>query len=133
MKRWSIIFAVVFVLSGVVWAADKTFQELDKNKDGRLNIEEFDQEALRVFNENDKNRDGALSKSEFSQIKGAKSKFADLDTNKDGKVTMEELRAAAGINFKQLDQKRDNYLTEDDIKCSPSYTPESSPLYGIYF
>ena len=133
MKNLGIIFILVVVLSGLVWAADKSFQEMDKNKDGKLSMEEFDQEALRVFNENDKNRDGALSKSEFSQIKGAKSKFADLDTNKDGKVTMEELRAAAGINFKQLDRKRDHYLTEDDLKCSPRYKPEASPLYGIYF
>ncbi|MCX5829285.1 MAG: hypothetical protein NTV58_14985 [Deltaproteobacteria bacterium] len=133
MKRLGIIFVIVLVLSGVVWAADKSFQEMDKNKDGRLNMEEFDQEALRVFNENDKNHDGALNKSEFSQIKGAKSKFEDLDANKDGKVDMEELRNAAMNNFKELDRKRDNYLTEEDLKCSPRYNPEASPLYGIYF
>jgi len=133
MKNLGIIFVVVFVLSGLVWAADKSFQEMDKNKDGRLNMEEFDREALRVFNENDKNRDGALDKSEFSQIKGAKSKFEDLDANKDGKVDMKELRDAARIKFNQLDRKRDNYLTDDDLKCSPRYKPEASPLYGIYF
>ncbi len=133
MKRWSIIFAVVFVLSGVVWAADKTFQEIDKNKDGKLSMEEFDREALRVFNEHDKNHDGALDQSEFSQIKGANSKFEDLDTNKDGKVDMKELQDAAIKKFNQLDQNRNNYLTDDDLKCSPRYKPEASPLYDIYF
>jgi Ca2+-binding EF-hand superfamily protein len=133
MNKWSLIFITVFVLSGIAWAAETSFQEMDKNKDGKLSREEFDQEAVRVFKENDKNNDGALDKSEFSQIKGAQSKFGDLDANKDGKVTMEELRTAAGINFKQLDRKRDNYLTEEDLKCSPRYKPEASPVYGIYF
>jgi Ca2+-binding EF-hand superfamily protein len=133
MKRLGIIFVVVFVLSGLVWAADKSFQEMDKNKDGRLDIEEFHQEALRVFNEHDKNHDGALNKSEFDQIKGANSKFEDLDANKDGKVDMKELRDAAINKFNQLDQKRNNYLTDEDLKCSPRYKPEASPLYGIYF
>lgn len=133
MKRLGIIFIIVFVLSGLGWAADKSFQEMDKNRDGKLSREEFDQEAVRVFNENDKNRDGALTKTEFSRIEGAQSKFEDLDANKDGKVDMEELRNAARNKFNQLDQKRNNYLTDDDLKCSPRYKPEASPLYSIYF
>lgn len=133
MKKMGIIFIIVVVLSGSVWALDTTFQEMDRNKDGKLSREEFDREAVRVFKENDKNQDGALSKSEFSQIKGAQSKFEDLDTNKDGKVDLQELREAAIIKFNELDRKRDNYLTEEDIKCSPRYKPEASPLYGIYF
>jgi Ca2+-binding EF-hand superfamily protein len=133
MKKWGIVFIIVFFLSGLGWAADKSFQEMDKNKDGKLSREEFDQEAVKVFNENDKNHDGALNKSEFSRIKGAQSKFEDLDANKDGKVTMEELRNAARDRFDQLDRQRGNYLTEDDLKCSPRYKPEASPLFGIYF
>jgi len=133
MKRWNIVFIIVFVLSGLGWAADKSFQEMDKNRDGKLSREEFDQEALRVFRENDKNGDGALNKSEFSRINGAQSKFEDLDANQDGKVDMKELREAAIIKFNELDRKRDNYLTEEDLKCSPRYKPEAAPLYGIYF
>jgi Ca2+-binding EF-hand superfamily protein len=133
MKKWGIIFITVFVLSGAAWAADKSFQEMDKNRDGKLSSEELDLEAVRVFKENDKNNDGALNKSEFSRIKGAQSSFEDLDANKDGKVTMEELRNAARNRINQLDRKRDNYLTEEDLKCSPRYKPEASPLYSIYF
>jgi len=133
MKRLAIIFVIVVVLSGPAWGAGNSFQDMDRNGDGKLSREEIDQAAARVFKENDKNGDGALSKSEFDQIKGAQSKFEDLDTNKDGKVDMKELREAAINQFNQLDRKRSDYLTEDDLKCSPRYTPSASPLFSVYY
>ncbi len=131
MKKIIVLFVSVFLLitGGQVFA--DSFQDMDINKDGKLDMKELDDAALKIFKKYDRNGDGYLDKSEFMAIAGATSRFEDLDTNQDGKLDMKELRDAASGKFDLYDKNHSGAL--DDLECSPRRAPEANPLFMIYF
>ncbi len=118
---------------GAAGAASKTFQQMDKNKDGKLSMQEMDREAARIFNEHDKNGDGVLERGEYERIPGEKTKFEELDADRNGKLSIEELRRAAKERFDRKDRNADGALSEEELRASPRYHPQASPLLGVYF
>lgn len=118
------------------------FQELDKNKDGKLTADEVSDEQRKFFDHlrrvADADKNGELTKDEF--IKGfkpdespqinpqafggrgegpqfdPKQQFERLDTNKDGKLTLEELPEQAKERLKPLfDRLGKTELSRDDF------------------
>lgn len=74
--RISIItLAALACFAGTTHAADATFESLDKDSNGKIDLNEAsDNDDLFVaFKNLDKNRDGALTQEEFSTYKGGKS------------------------------------------------------------
>lgn len=118
------------------------FQELDKNKDGKLTADEVSDEQRKFFDHlrrvADADKNGELTKDEF--LKGfkpdespginpqgfggrgegqpqfdPKQQFERLDTNKDGKLTLEELPEQAKERLKPLfDRLGKTELSRDD-------------------
>jgi len=130
-KKFIMLFVAAFlIMTGSNIIAD-SFQDMDINKDGKLDKKELDDAAQNIFGKYDKNGDGYLDKSEFMATEGATSRFEDLDTNHDGKLDMKELRDAASRKFDLYDKNRDGAL--DDLECSPRRSPDANPLFMIYF
>ena len=86
-------------------AAEKTFNKIDKNKDGFLTKNElkaiYKNDAKRFLKKEDSNNDGKISKEEFTQA--AEKNFKFLDKNNDGFIDQKEWNDIKdGINPKNL-------------------------------
>ena len=127
--RLSLAFALLTFAPALLPAQDQDgvpdakelFQQLDKNKDGKLVASEIPKEQSRFFDRllriADKNKDGELSQDEFTAAHkeedgpglplnglggqgprgggNPQQMFARLDRNNDGKITKDELPEAA--------------------------------------
>jgi Ca2+-binding EF-hand superfamily protein len=98
------------------------FADLDKNKDKKLSRDEMPQMPTQFFDQLDANKDGFLDEEEFGRIRGGRggggprfgeqlSKF--LDANGDGKITREEF-ARVGQLFDLLDKDHNSELTVEE-------------------
>jgi Ca2+-binding EF-hand superfamily protein len=111
--------------------AEKRFQNLDKNNDGKISAAELNQSLAARFVKMDTNKDGFLSKEDRKQIgkkgkkagkkagkRGAKmaKRMNRLDTNKDGKISAVEFQAVGPAMFKKLDKNGDGVITKDEMK-----------------
>jgi Ca2+-binding EF-hand superfamily protein len=111
--------------------AEKRFQNLDKNNDGKVTAAELNQSLAARFVKMDTNKDGFLSKEDRKQVgkkgkkagkkagkRGAKmaKRMNRLDTNKDGKISAVEFQAVGPVMFKKLDKNGDGVITKDEMK-----------------
>ena len=71
---------------------DRRFDELDRNRDGHVTIEEWGTDA-QGFQALDRDRSGLLSRDEVDGADDAPADlFGSLDANRDGRVTRDEWR-----------------------------------------
>jgi hypothetical protein len=107
-----ILLSVIFVLFCNTVFAQNSFFPLKKQDYIDFNKKELEN----IFNNIDKNKDGKISKEEFFEnpIKEATARFDNTDANKDGIVTLDEENAAiakikkleADAQKKQAEQKK---------------------------
>jgi hypothetical protein len=131
MKRilWGCGLALLLV--GAVSAAGPTFEQLDADRNGQLELNALDAAAVKAFREADVNGDGVLDHREFKRIQGPASSFDALDANRDGKIDLGEIRRSAALRFDRYDLNHNGAL--DDMECSPNRMPTASPLMSVYF
>jgi hypothetical protein len=119
-----------------------SFQDADKNKDGKVNREEGNQIAGFDFSRADTNDDAALTRQEYDAamtkstprgdpepgpLAGDRTdqvSFEDADKNKDGKIDRDEAEDIDGFNFSAADVDDDRWLSEQEFRTAMS---ESRP------
>lgn len=97
------------------------FARFDKDNDGKIILKDLPARPQQHLSTIDKNKDGTLTREEFEQgreqLRALREK--ELDTNKDGKVTEEErktaMRAHFAERFAEDDKNHDGFLTADEI------------------
>lgn len=106
------------------FANQAMYDDLDKNKDGKLNLDEYSplwEDKAQVensFKSLDRNNDGFLTRDEFRN----KVMFEALDKNKDGKLSLDEYsslwkdKAQVENSFRSLDRNNDGFLTRDEFR-----------------
>lgn len=114
--------------------ADRMWQELDADKDGRLSKAEADAgkrgHLSTHFAEIDANQDGFVTREEMQAKRGemrgkmrdhAKQKWQDADMNGDGQLSLDEAQAKMpriAERFTQLDGDKNGYLTPQEIRAA---------------
>ncbi|WP_160121806.1 EF-hand domain-containing protein [Rhodovarius lipocyclicus] len=122
--------------------AERMFQALDTNRDGRVTFEEIWAQTQARFSAADANHDGYLTPEEFRAMRprpprreGAErpvpehmqrfidARFRAADANRDGRVTLEELRPGAEARFRAMDANGDGAITPDELPRHPPRGP----------
>ena len=89
------------------------FAEVDTNKDGQIDIEEFHVRLVEIFYNADTNKDGVLSIDEYGRLpfSGA---FKDADSNGDGHISLPEFVTIRFRQFEEADTNHDFQLSVDE-------------------
>lgn len=148
-KHTLIVTAAVFLLAGPSLAqtatrtplappqaerADKMFERLDTNKDGKVALSEFQAgRGAQMMARLDADKDGKLSKDEFAEMRKGKAEGADaavkkagskgqgkmwskVDADNDGVLSKAELDGFLESRFKHMDADNDGALTMAELK-----------------
>lgn len=124
MKKTLYLLILAVAVSPLAFAQNadhRGMPKIDANGDGVITKAEaaaFPRLAAR-FDELDKNKDGKLSRDEMPPRAGmGPGRFEALDANKDGRISKAEAQAdKAGVaaRFDQLDKNRDGYLDRSEL------------------
>ncbi len=125
MRRVLAAFVLVsahLMLSNAAWAQGPAqsydpraaFAQVDTNKDGQIDIEEFHVRLVEVFYNADTNKDGVLSVDEYGRLpfSGA---FKAADTNGEGHISLSEFVTIRFRQFEEADTNHDYQLSVDEV------------------
>lgn len=128
----AVMISVLF--SSGSFAMHELFNQMDKDQDGRIALEEFSDDMEHyAFEKIDADNDSAISKEEWNNITDVKEAeshrklFGEIDSNKDRKVTFGEFSDYSKDNsniekaFMGFDKDSNHYLYPDDISSRPVF------------
>lgn len=122
MKTSVLLATVTLGIAGVAGA--QTYSPLDANKNGKVELSEFQTARTGLIMSADKDGDGRVSAQELAQADGeAQGKprprvddvFRRLDADKDGYLTKAEADTAVARRFKALDVNGDGVLETAEL------------------
>lgn len=96
----------------------KAFKETDKNKDGAIQMSEFQERITDVFFIGDTNKDGKLSREEHDAVVVIREDFAVVDKNGDGFESESEFISARIPLFQQTDTNKDGTLSDPEVTAA---------------
>lgn len=99
------------------------FEKFDKDGDGRICAEEFEDVHMIRFYTLDMDNDGEISREEFVFMQGMRGEpagrahqaFNGLDTDRNGRLSVEEFDASRAPSFATLDMNMDGTLSTSEV------------------
>lgn len=112
MQKIIIAIVMILALTGPVSGAEKAFDDLDRDKDGRISQQEYLDATAKTFDKLDRDDSGHLDEAEMNALPEADRKdwLAEMDRNKDGKIGRNEFQAEALKRFSTADADENRYL-----------------------
>jgi hypothetical protein len=101
----------LFSSSLPAFARGASFQAIDSNRDGALDLDEIKKAASAKFDALDRNRTGTLSRREIGRLRLSRKDFAAGDPDKDGTLTKDEYLAIVEQRFKAADTNHKGTLS----------------------
>ena len=123
MRRILIAFGTTLLCAGGMAAQQvappssdprTAFAQTDRNGDGVIDHEEFQERITEVFYFADTDKDGLVKPGEL-KVFDEKELFEDADTNGDGKLSLKEFVAARFKSFREADTNEDGTLSLDEV------------------
>jgi len=90
-------------------------RDADRNKDGKLDREEFHRVIVDAFYFRDKDKNGYLVITEVSDIMSPEV-FRQADRNGDGRLSLDEYLNAVFKDFEAADTNKDGVITHEEIE-----------------
>src|SRR5512139_507277 len=89
----------------------------DKNRDGRIDLQEFNQRMTEVFFFADTDKDGKLSWEEIHAVvvDADPQRFKAADSDGDGKLSLFEFLYALDVDFIRADENHDGVLDMEEV------------------
>ena len=109
-RRAAIGYVAATVLLGfsqpALAARGASFQAIDSNGDGKVDLDEIKKAAAAKFDALDRNRTGTLTRREVGRLRLNRKDFAAADPDKDGTLSKDEYLAVVEQRFKAADTKQ---------------------------
>ena len=91
------------------------FAETDRNKDGKIDREEYLQRMMEIFFFGDRDKDGQLTRDELLAVVVFPEDFANADRNGDGLYSYPEFVDVRFKSFDEVDADGDGTLSVDEV------------------
>jgi len=112
MQKFILAVILVLALAAPLSGAEKAFDALDKDRDGKVSQQEYLDATAETFNRLDKDGSGHLDKEELKALPQADRKnwLAEMDKDRDGKIDRNEFQKEALKRFSTADADENRYL-----------------------
>ena len=107
----AIAFALLTGTSLAARGTEKIFKKIDADNNGKITSTEHAEFWKKIFKQRDKNGDGVLEFEEYDNS----SVFHRMDKNEDSKVDPDEHKAFRARQFKIVDENKDGHLTLEEF------------------
>ena len=86
MKSLGLRFLSILFVTGLLAAGAQaaSFQAIDSNKDGKIDLSEVKPVAARRFDQLDRKRTGTLTRAQLGRLRVSRAEFAAADPDNDG-------------------------------------------------
>jgi Ca2+-binding EF-hand superfamily protein len=137
-----ILTALIMTISAMpAYAAGDVFDKIDTDGNKKIDKKEYTDAVSKSFDKLDKNRDGYLSREEFKAtgIPNSNKLFDELDTNKDGRISKDEFIKGAEKHFTIMDKNADGFIDRNEFNLyggregSRKEPPIIKPFIIFYF
>ena len=91
------------------------FVETDKNKDGKVDREEYHQRVMEIFFFGDKDKDGYMTQPELIAAVEFPDDFDDADRDADGRISYAEFVRVRFVTFDEVDGDGDGMLSVEEV------------------
>ncbi len=112
-RRSAIVLATGCLLgaSQSAVARPASFQAIDSDNDGTVDLDEVKRAAAKKFDQLDRNRSGTVSRRELGRLRLSRKEFAAADPDNDGTLSKDEYLALVEKRFKAADVGQKGTLT----------------------
>ena len=113
-RRSAIVLAAGCLLGAsqsAVVARPASFQAIDSDNDGTVDLDEVKRAAAKKFDQLDRNRSGTVSRRELGRLRLSRKEFAAADPDNDGTLSKDEYLALVEKRFKAADVGQKGTLT----------------------
>jgi Ca2+-binding EF-hand superfamily protein len=112
-RRSAIVLAAASLVSSSLPAVARpaSFQAIDSDNDGTIELDEVKRAAEKKFDQLDRNRSGTLSRREVGRLRISRKDFAAADPDNDGTLSKDEYLALVEKRFKEADTDGKGTLT----------------------
>ena len=115
-----------------------TFEQLDKNGDGKIVASEVPAHGWQRLSRADTNKDNAVTKAEFEAARATnrglgqrgqkvRPTFEQLDANRDGKLVQAEVPDRMWQRLQHADTNKDNVITKAEFDAMPKRPGRRAP------
>lgn len=113
---WGLLAAGVTASAPALAARPASFEAIDRDRDGTIDLDEAKRAAGQLFDQLDRRRTGTLSRAQLGRGRVTVAQFSWADRDHDGTLTKDEYLALVEREFRAADPDNDGTVSRAEFK-----------------